>query len=136
MFQLTNEAAPAPSVRALRPPVTLWVITVLTLLLALVSSYGSIYFSFYFENPDPGIGSWAFVAGFIAIAVTGAASAIAALRGSRTGWRVLVGYGVLGILWCIAKLMFWQEAEALVFGAVNLLILGMLFAPRTRRYVA
>jgi hypothetical protein len=136
MSQLTNQAAPAPSVGAGRPPVTLWVTTVLTLLLALVSSYGSIYFSFYFEDPDPGIGSWTFVAGFIAIAVTGAASAIAALRGSRTGWRMLAGYGVLGILWCIAKLVFWQEVEALVFGAVNLLILGMLFAPRTRRYVA
>lgn len=136
MSQLTNQAAPAPSVGAARPPVTLWVTTVFTLLLALVSSYGSIYFSFYFEDPDPGIGSWTFVAGFIAIAVTGAASAIAALRGSRTGWRMLAGYGVLGILWCIAKLVFWQEVEALVFGAVNLLILGMLFAPRTRRYVA
>jgi len=37
---------------------------------------------------------------------TAAVSATALLRGSRLGWQVLLGYGVLGILWCIATLVF------------------------------
>ena len=45
-------------------------------------------------------------------------------------------YGVVGILWCIAKLVFWQETEALAFGVVNVVCLALLAAPRTRRYVA
>lgn len=134
MTQLSSPTAATTATS--RPPVTLWLTTVLTVLLALVTSYGAIYFSFYYEDPDPGIGSWTFVVVFISVAIAGALSAIGALRGSRTGWRALVGYAVLGILWCIAKLVFWQEEEALVFGAVNLLILGLLFGRQVRDHVA
>ena len=95
------------------------VLSTVILLLALVTSYGAIYFSFYFEDPDPGLGSWVFVIVFLAINVVAAASAVGLVRGSRLAWQVLVGYGVLGILWCIAKLVFWHETEALVFGAAN-----------------
>ena len=51
------------------------------------------------------------------------------------GWLALLGYGVLGILWCIAKLVFWQETEALVFGVSNVVALLLLAAPQTRRHV-
>jgi hypothetical protein len=111
------------------------VLSTVVLLLALVTSYGAIYFSFYFEDPDPGLGSWVFVIVFLAINVVAAASAVGLARGSRLAWQVLVGYGVLSILWCIAKLVFWQETEALVFGAANVAALALLAARPTRRHV-
>ena len=102
----------------------------------LVTSYGAIYFSFFFENPDPGPGSWAFVTVFLGINVLAATAAYGLLRGRRLGWQLLVAYGVLGILWCIAKLVFWSETESLVFGVANVLGLALLAAPRTRAFVA
>jgi hypothetical protein len=133
MSQLvTSTAAPASTDR--KAPWTVKVLSAVIVLLALVTSYGAIYFTFYFEDPDPGIGSWVFVTVFIAVNVLATVSAVALLRGSRTGWRVLVGYGVLGILWCIAKLVFWHETESLVFGAANIAALALLAARPTRRH--
>ena len=119
-----------------RAPWQLRVLSVIVTLLALVTSYGAIYFSFYFEDPDPGLGSWVFVAAFLGINVLAAAAAYGLLRGRRLGWQLLVAYGVLGILWCIAKLVFWSETESLVFGAANVAGLALLTAPRTRAFVA
>lgn len=133
MSQLVSTAAPSTPART--APWTVKVLSTVIVLLALVTSYGAIYFSFYFENPDPGLGSWVFVTVFIAINVLATVSAVALVRGSRTGWRVLVGYGVLGILWCIAKLVFWHETESLVFGAANLAALALLAAPHTRHHL-
>ena len=118
-----------------RTPWTVHVLGAVTLLLCLVTSYGAIYFSFFFENPDPGLGSWVFVTAFLAINAGAAVSAVAMFRGSRAGWQVLLGYGALGIVWCGVKLVFWQETESLVFGASNVVMLLLLAAPRTRRYV-
>jgi hypothetical protein len=125
----------APSTAARTTPWTVNVLSAVVALLALVTSYGAIYFSFYFENPDPGLGSWVFVIVFLAINVVAAVSAVGLVRGSRLAFQVLAGYGVLGILWCIAKLVFWHEPEAVVFGAFNILALVLLAAPRTRRFV-
>ena len=135
MSQLVSNT-PATSTEARKAPWTVKVLSAVTVLLALVTSYGSVYFSFYFENPDPGLGSWIFAITFIAINVVATAAVVALVRGHRLGWQVLVGYGVLGILWCIAKLVFWHETEALVFGAANVLTLGLLAAPRSRRHVS
>ncbi|HEY0774986.1 MAG TPA: hypothetical protein VGD51_12935 [Nocardioidaceae bacterium] len=41
-----------------------------------------------------------------------------------------------GILWCIAKLVFWSEEESLVFGAANVLALWLMTARPTRTDVA
>ena len=117
-----------------RTPWTVHVVGILTLLLATVTSYGAIYFSFFFENPSPGLGSWVFVVVFLGMNAVAVASAIALWRGRRTGQQVLVAYGVVGILWCIAKLVFWSETESLVFGVANVLTLAMLLTPRTREY--
>jgi hypothetical protein len=134
MSQLVS-STPARSTAATKAPWTVKVISTLTVLHALVTSYGAIYFSFYFEDPDPGLGSWVFVTVFLAINVLATASVVALVRGSRLGWRALVGYGVLGILWCIAKLVFWHETEALVFATVDVAVLALLAAPRTRGFV-
>lgn len=118
-----------------RAPWTVRVVAAIVLLLAVVTSYGAIYFSFYFENPDVGLVSWVFATGFIGINIVAASSAVALLKGSGTGWRVLLAYGVLGILWCIAKLVFWSEEEALVFGVANVVYLALLGARSTREHV-
>jgi hypothetical protein len=118
-----------------RSPWTVRVVAAIVLLLAVVTSYGAIYFSFYFENPDVGLGNYVFAAVFLAINVTAATAAVGLVRGSLTGWRVLVGYGVLGIAWCIAKLVFWQEEEAMLFGAANVVYLVLLAARSTRQHL-
>ena len=130
---MSTLTAPAP-VRV-RAPWTVHVLGTVVLLLAAVTSYGAIYFSFYFEDPDPGPGSWVFAIAFLAINAVAAASAVGLWRGRRWAWQVLLGYGVLGILWCIAKLVFWSETESLVFGAANIVGLALLYAPATRRHV-
>ena len=139
MTQLTHidtTAANRPDAGNPRAPWTVKALAGVVFLLALVTSYGAIYFSFFFESPDPGLGSWAFVAAFLGINVLAATAAFGLLRGRRLGWQLLVTYGVLGILWCIAKLVFWAETESLVFGVANVLGLALLAAPRTRAYVA
>ena len=132
----TALTAPAPAETTARTPWQVRVLAALTALLVLVTSYGAIYFSFWFEDPDPGLGTWVFVTVFLAINVTAAVATVALVRRQRAGWRTLVAYGVIGILWCVAKLVFWQETEALVFGAANLACLGLLLAPRTRAHAA
>lgn len=128
--------SPSSLDRPARPaPWTVRAVATIVLLLAVVTSYGAIYFSFFFDSPDVGVGNWVFAAVFLAINVAAAAAAVGLVRGSLTGWRVLVGYGVLGIVWCIAKLVFWQEEEAMLFGAANVGYLALLAAHPSRRHV-
>ncbi len=117
-------------------PWTVRVISTVVGLLSVVTSYGAIYFSFYFEDPNPGVGSWVFVTALLAINVVAAVAAVGLYRGSRSAWKVLLAYGVAGILWCIAKLVFWSEEESLVFGAANVLALWLMTARPTRTDVA
>jgi hypothetical protein len=130
---MSTLTAPAPA--AVRSPWTVRVLAGVVLLLATVTSYGAVYFSFVYEDPDPGIGSWLFVVAFLSINVAAAASAVGLARGRRWAWTTLLAYGVVGILWCIAKLVFWSETESLVFGVANLAGLALLYAPPTRRHV-
>lgn len=119
-----------------RTPWTVRVISTVVGLLSVVTSYGAIYFSFYFEDPNPGVGSWVFVTAFLAINVLAGVAAVGLHRGSRSAWKVLLAYGAAGILWCIAKLVFWSEEESLVFGAANALVLWLMTARPTRAHVA
>lgn len=135
MSQLATSRPTLPGAGG-KAPASVWSATAITALLTVVTSYGAVYFSFFFKDPEPGLGSWVFVTVFIAINITAAIAAARLLRGSAAARRVLVGYGVLGVLWCIAKLVFWSETEALVFGAANVLLLGLLLRPRLRSYVA
>ncbi len=136
MTQLVTPAPTGTTVAHRTPaPWTVRALSTVVVLLVLVTSYGAIYFSFFYGDPQPGLGSWVFATCFLAVNAVAAVSAVALLRGSRRGWTLLLGYGVLGILWCIAKLVFWQETESLVFGAANLVALALLAAPRTRRHV-
>ena len=133
-LHVAEHAATPETEPGARTPWTVHVLGAVVMLLAAVTSYGAYYFTMVFENPDPGPGSFAFLVGFLAINLVAAASAIGLWRGRRLAWQVLVGYGVLGILWCIAKLVFWHEWESLVFGVANVLGLALLAAPSTRRH--
>ena len=55
-----HTAADRLEARGARAPWTVKVLIGVVSLLVLVTSYGAIYFSFFFENPDPGLGTWAF----------------------------------------------------------------------------
>ena len=136
MSTLARPTASTTAPAASRTPWTVHVLSTVTLLLAAVTSYGAVYFTFYFEDPDPGLGSWVFVTAFFAINAVAATSAVGLWRGSRLAWQVLVGYGLLGIVWCAIKLVFWSEIESLVFGASNVIALALLAAPRTREHVS
>lgn len=129
-------AQPVPPARPRRAPWTVHVLGTLVLALAAVTSYGAYYFTMVFEDPRPGVGSWAFLVGFLAINVVAAVAAIGLWRRSRRGWQVLAAYGVVGILWCIAKLVFWHEWESLAFGAANVVGLVLLAASPTRRHAS
>ena len=131
---MSTLTAPAPV--STRAPWAVHVLGTITMLLALVTSYGAIYFTFLFEDPDPGLGSWVFVIAFLVINVVAAASAVGLWRGRLLAWQVLVGYAVLDILWCLAKLVFWSETESLVFGVANVVALALLAAPATRRHAS
>ena len=135
MSPTVTATTPTTTRPARRAPWPVWTLSSVVLLLALVTSYGAVYFTFVFGDPDPGLGSWVFVAVFFAINIVAAAAAVGLVRGSRLAWRVLVGYGALGILWCVAKLVFWSETESLAFGALNVVCLALLSAPRTRAYL-
>ena len=132
---LTGGADLVRGTTAGRTPWQVRTLAAVVTLLAVVTSYGAIYFSFWFEDPDPGLGSWVFVTVFIGINITAVVAVAALVRRSRTGWRLLLGYTVLGMLWCVAKLVFWHETESLVFGVLDLACLALLLAPRTRRHV-
>lgn len=125
MTVLTAPTAPATR----RLPMSVRVASTLTLLMAAVTSYGAYYFSFVFEDPQPGAGTYAFVTLFWAITLTASVAAVGLLRGSETARRVLVVYAWAEILWTVAKLVFWQETEALVFGVVSV---GVLLVFRSR----
>ncbi len=135
---MTVQTAPALATTpaAGRRPRSVLVVCLLTLLAAVVTSYGAYYFSFVFEDPSPGAGTYAFVTVFWAIALTAALAAVGLLRGSETARRVLVGYGWAQVAWTVAKLVFWQETEALVFGAVTVATLAVVHGRAARRWTA
>jgi hypothetical protein len=113
-----------------RSPWQVRTLAAIVTLLTLVTSYGAIYFSYFFEDPEPGLGTWVFVTVFLGINVTAAAAVRGLVHGRLVARQVLVGYTVLGMLWCVAKLVFWQETESLVFGVLDLVSRALRLPPR------
>jgi hypothetical protein len=120
-----------------RTPLTAITAAVLAGLLAAVTTYGAIYFSFFYQNARVSAGSIVFVAAFVTVKATEVAAAAGVLRGSRMAWRLLLG---LMLVWevgfSIVKLAVWHETEALLFAGIALLVVTpLLLAPATRRHV-
>jgi hypothetical protein len=104
-------------------------------LLALVSSYGAIYFSMFYADVDPGIGSYVFVTLFVAANITALVSATVLRTGSRRAWQVLLGWSGAAALFTLVKLVFFHESDAVVFGVVTAIVVTLLTAPRTRAFL-
>ena len=105
----------------------------LTPLIAMVTSGGAVYFSLLWsEAPEVTVWTVLFAVGFVAIAIAGIIAAIALSRGSERGRRGVIAYAAFGILFTLAKLVWWQETEAIVFGALDVVLLLLVSARRVR----
>jgi D-alanyl-lipoteichoic acid acyltransferase DltB (MBOAT superfamily) len=75
--------------------------------------------------------AWTFIA-VIALAMGAAflTGAVRVLRGDAAGARILLAAACTQVLFTIAKLVFWQETEAGLFGLVALVIAALLWSHR------
>jgi hypothetical protein len=109
----------------------------LTPLIAMVTSGGAVYFSLLWsEAPEVTVWTVLFAVGFVAIAIAGIIAAIALSRGSERGRRGVIAYAAFGILFTLAKLVWWQETEAIVFGVLDVALLLLVSARRVRDWTA
>jgi hypothetical protein len=111
------------------------VVAALVLILAIagVTTGGAIYFSlFWAKAPAPSVWTVLFAVGFAAVSALGVVAAVALGRGSEGGRRGVIAYATFGILFTLAKLIWWQETEAIVFGALDIALLLLVSGRRVR----
>jgi hypothetical protein len=132
---VTIPAAGAPHARR-RPPLTAVAATGLQFLYAAVTTSAVLWFSLL----DPARPSLAVGLGFVALYwsanAIGLAGSVGLLRRRELGRRVLIGYGVYGILFSLAKLLIWHESASFLFAALDLVLIALAAAPATRRYTS
>ena len=133
-----SQASTQPGVGTLsRTPATVLAAAATTVLLAAVTSAGSIYLTFVYQHPQVTAGSLVFVTFFLAVKATAVIAAAGMVRGRRLAWQILLAYAVIWELgFSIVNVIFFHEAPAALFGGVVLVVLlPLLLAPATRRYV-
>ena len=109
----------------------------LTTLVAVVTSGGAVYFSLLWsEAPEVTVWTVLFAVAFVAIAIAGIIAAITLSRGSERGRRGVIAYAAFGILFTLAKLVWWQETDAIVFGALDVILLLLVSGRRVRDWTA
>lgn len=129
---ITTGNRPDPALASIgRPPAPALAAASLAALMALVGGYGAIYFS--------GLEGWedttiTYVTTYESIVVFALVSAVALLRGSDRGRAGLAAYGLFMIAFTTMKLVSMQEWEAIPFGVVGALVLGLVVHPRTRAF--
>lgn len=130
-----TDTTTTPTARNRRAPLTTRAAAVLLVLLALLHGAGVAFFTLV-ASPDP----FGPVLGFTAVALAAAVTALAAvpglLRGSHPAWVVALCWAGAFAYWTAYKIPVEDEPEGLVFLAVDLLLLGLLLAPATRRHTA
>jgi hypothetical protein len=137
MSPISAAAEIAGAETARRVPATVWTVVLLTPVLALVTSGGAVYFSLLWEGaPQRSLWTVAFAVAYVAISVAGVVAALGLIRGNRRAYRTLVGYAAFGICFTLVKLVFWQETEAIVFGAASAVLLASTLSRPTRRHLA
>ncbi len=104
----------------------------LTILVASVGTYGAVFFT--------GIGGYddmdvTFIALYAYVALLGIVSVVLQLRGSALGRAGAIAWALFGVIFTLVKLITIQETEAIGFGAVSLIVLGLELAPPTRRFI-
>jgi hypothetical protein len=122
-----------PRPASARPPGTVIVAAVLTVLVAAVGTYGAVYFSGV-DGYDPIDATFISVYGYFS--VVGAAAAIAQVRGSRIGRAGVIMWGIWMLVFTMVKIVTILETEAIPFGVVALVVIALTLAPPTRRFVA
>lgn len=106
------------------PPAAVVVAAVLTLAIAVVTTGGAVYFSLFgAEAPTLSVWTVLFAVGFAAASALGVVAAVALTHGSERGRRGVIAYATFGVLFTLAKLIWWQETEAIVFGALDVALL-------------
>lgn len=114
-----------------RPPAPAIVAIALSTVLALFAGYGAIYFT--------GLEGWdaagiTFVTTYEAVSLFAITSAVALARGSSHGRVGLVAYGIFMVGFTVMKVVTIQEWEAIPFGVVGAVVLGLALHPRTRAF--
>lgn len=123
----------SPAAGITRPPATVIVATVLTVIVAAVGTYGAVFFS--------GLDGYdslelTFLAMYGYLSLIGIASAIAQVRRSAVARAGVVAWAVFMVLFAVIKVITIQETEAIPFGVVALVVVALQFTPPTRRFVA
>ena len=119
-----------------RPPLTAVSAAALQFLYTAVTTFSVVYFGLIDAAKPPLAAGLAFVALYWSANAIGTAGSIGLLRGRELGRRVLLGYGVYGILFTLAKIFIWHESAAFLFGALDLALIALAAAPATRRYTS
>jgi len=132
MTSTTSTSGTTPDLTARRrPPAPALVAIGLATVLALFGGYGAIYFT-GLEGWDAG--GITYVTTYGSISLFAIVSAIALARGSSHGRVGLVAYGIFMAGFTVMKLVTIQEWEAIPFGVVGAVILGLAVDPRTRAF--
>ena len=114
-------------------PITTRSAAALLAVLAIFHGYGVFYFTVL--APEAPLGA---VLGFTAVAVAAALVALAAvpglLRGYPAAWTVALCWAVALAYWTAYKAPVEDEPEALIFLALDGVLLALLMAPASRRH--
>ena len=127
----TTLTAPAPAART-RPPAAVVAAIALTLLATCFGGYGAVYFTGLDGWKDIGL---TFLVAYEFLTLLGLVSAVAYARRSALGHAGLVTFAVWMNVFTALKLGHFHETEAIPFGVVGLLILGLVLSRPARRYV-
>lgn len=117
---------------SVRRPATVIIATVLTILLASVGTYGAVFFS-GLDGYDPVDATFLSMYGYLSL--IGVVAVIAQLRGSATGRAGVIVWAIFMALFTVVKLVTIQETEAISFGVVALIVVGLELTPPTRRFI-
>jgi hypothetical protein len=129
----TSEQLPtAAPTTTRRPPATVIIATVLTILLASVGTYGAFYFS-GLDGYGPVDATFLSMYGYLSL--IGIVSVIAQLRGSAIGRAGTIVWAGFMALFTLVKLVTIQETEAISFGVIALIVVGLELAGPTRRFI-
>jgi hypothetical protein len=128
----SEQQSPGVLTPSRRPPATVIIGSILTVLVASVGTYGAIYFS-VLDGYDPVDATFLSMYGYLSL--IGIVSVIVQWRGSAIGQAGVITWGIFMALFTLVKLITIQETEAIGFGVVALIVVALELTPPTRRFI-
>ena len=122
-----------PSRSAVRSPLVVRAAAGLLVLLAAVSTFGLVMFSFVWGDHGVGVGV-VFAVVAVAAAVTAVAAVPSLLRGDRAGWAVTFVWSCCYTYWSFYKVFAEEEFESALFLAVAVGLVALLSTRAARAY--